>query len=221
MNVEDYEIDGAAGQPSGLRAQGSAACVTRSAVRIAHRAWARSPNIARLLLLAPIEVCGNYSDLLDLARLHRRPHALGATRARSPRACSGRCARAKESDDEPDVIFMTDGQEAPPLRPGVASELRRREARADSRLARSASAATRRARFREPIGRAIVLGYWRAEDVIQRTVDRDRTRQPSHEHLSVAARAASAGARAAGRLRVRAPRTPLVGQRGDARCSLC
>ena len=74
------------------------------------------------MLLAPIEVCGNYDDLLVSLRLYRRSHAL-ANASEIAKGVSWAMRAAREIGEGANVVFLTDGQEAPPLRSGC-TELR-------------------------------------------------------------------------------------------------
>ncbi len=70
-----------------------------------------------LLLLSPVEVCSNYNDLLtSLNRIDGRMRWANASEVGKGVYWSARTALAEGS--KPDVIFISDGQEAPPLIPG-------------------------------------------------------------------------------------------------------
>jgi mxaL protein len=135
-----------------------------------------------LLLLAPIEVCGNYGDLLtSIDYIDGRMRWRDSSEITKGIFWSIRAA--KELGGRPNVMFMTDGHEAPPLRPGARptfEDVKRGEI--DGWLIGVGGYSAR------PIPRTDrqgnVLGYWRAEDVIQRNVDLSAGDQPSQEHLS-------------------------------------
>lgn len=114
MNVEDYELQG---KPA------SRLDFARHSVRLALRELPCGSRIGlgafveyrTLLLVAPIEVCDNYHDLLlsldyiDGRMRWRESSEIGKGVFWSIRA-------AKELADDSHVLFLTDGHEAPPLR---------------------------------------------------------------------------------------------------------
>jgi mxaL protein len=115
MDVQDYEIDGL--PVSRLE-------YARSSVRRALRelpcgsriGWGAFAEYRSLLLLAPVEVCGNYNDLIaSLDKIDGRMRWANASEVGKGVYWSARTALAEGS--KPDVIFISDGQEAPPLNP--------------------------------------------------------------------------------------------------------
>ncbi len=116
MDVQDYEVDGL---------PVSRLDYARNAVRRALRdlpcgsriGWGAFTEYRSLLLLAPVEVCSNYHDLLaSLDRIDGRMRWANASEVGKGVYWSVRTALAMGS--KPDVIFISDGQEAPPLPPG-------------------------------------------------------------------------------------------------------
>jgi mxaL protein len=181
MNVRDYEIDGL---------PVSRLVYARQALRRALRELPCGSRIGlgafaeyrTLLLVAPIEVCGNYSDLLvSLDYVDGRMRWRDASEITKGVFWSIRAA--KELADKPNVIFITDGHEAPPLRPGArpnfedvkAGEIHGWVVGVGGYAARPIPRTDREGNL---------LGYWRAEDVIQRNVDTAAGDQPSREQLS-------------------------------------
>lgn len=72
-----------------------------------------------LLLLAPVEVCANYDELLAVfSRLDGRMAWAGASEV--SRGVFSAVRIVKPLAGSPSLVFVTDGHEAPPLRPGVA-----------------------------------------------------------------------------------------------------
>jgi len=135
-----------------------------------------------LMLIAPIEVCENYGDLLKVI-----DYIDGRMRWRDASEITKGVFWAvrgvKELGDGSNVIFMNDGQEAPPLRPGARPNFDDvKPGQIHGWLVGVGGYSAR------PIPRTDregnVLGYWRAEDVIQRNVDRAAGDPPSHEQLS-------------------------------------
>ena len=115
MDVEDYEL---AGAPA------SRLAYAREAARRALRelpcgsrvGWGAFAGYRTLLLLAPVEVCENYGDLLSsLAKVDGGMRWENASEITKGVYWSMRAA--KELGSSPNVIFVTDGQEAPPLDP--------------------------------------------------------------------------------------------------------
>ncbi len=115
MDVEDYELSGS---PSSRLAYAREA--TRRALRelpcgsrVGLGAFA---GYRTLLLLAPVEVCENYGDLLtSLAKIGGSMRWENASEITKGVYWSMRAA--KELGSNPTMIFVTDGQEAPPLDP--------------------------------------------------------------------------------------------------------
>jgi mxaL protein len=113
MNVADYEIDGA---------PVSRLTFARAAVRRTLRelpcgsrvGWGVFSEYRTLLLLAPIEVCDNYNDLLaSLDRIDGRMRWGNASEISKGLFWALRGAR--DVGGRPGVLFLTDGQEAPPV----------------------------------------------------------------------------------------------------------
>lgn len=115
MDVEDYELGGS---------PASRLAYAREAARRALRelpcgsqvGWGAFAGYRTLLLLAPVEVCENYGDLLSsLAKVDGGMRWENASEITKGVYWSMRAA--KELGSSPNVIFVTDGQEAPPLDP--------------------------------------------------------------------------------------------------------
>ena len=177
MDVEDMQL---AGEPA------SRLAFAREAARRALRelpcgsrvGWAAFTEYRTLLLLAPIEVCDNYNDLLaTLAEIDGRMRWGNSSEVAKGVFWALRAARELGKDTT--VVFLTDGQEAPPLGAlprfddvqagqvrgwlvGVGGSVPQPIPRTDAQGAR--------------------IGYWRASDVQQRAADGGPS--GSHEHLS-------------------------------------
>ncbi len=177
MNVADYEI---AGSPV------SRLTFARESMRRALRdlpcgsriGWGVFAEYRTLLLLAPIEVCENYNDLLaSLDRIDGRMRWGNASEISKGVFWALRGAR--DVGGRPGVLFLTDGQEAPPVE-GEGLPLFDDVKRGDiGGWLIGVGGYTPR-----PIPRTDAddrpVGYWHADEVVQR---HDATGE-THEHLS-------------------------------------
>ena len=182
MNVEDYELDGS---------PVSRLTYAREALRRALRelpcgsriGWGVFAEYRTLLLLAPIEVCNNYNDLLaSLDRIDGRMRWGNASEISKGLFWAMRGAR--DVGGRPRVLFLTDGQEAPPVEgEGLApfDDLKRGEI--GGWLIGVGGYTPRPIPRTDADGRRI--GYWHADEVVQRhTESSDPAASASHEHLS-------------------------------------
>jgi len=179
MDVQDVELDGvrtsrlAFARESARRALRTLPCGSRVG-------WAAFTEYRTLVLLAPIEVCANYGDLLStLAHVDGRIRWGSASEISKGVFWAMRAAR--ELAAKPALVFVTDGQESPPLgdsgapmfddlTPGqVHGWLAGVGGKVPVRIPRS-----------DAEGRP--AGWWRAQDVVQRTPVAGAP--PSHEQLS-------------------------------------
>ena len=180
MNVEDYEQDGApiSRMEFSRRAVRRALQDLPCGSRIGLGAFT---EYRTLLLLAPVEVCANYDGLLTtLDYVDGRMRWKNSSEIAKGVSWSVRAAR--DIGDGTQVVFLTDGHEAPPLRPnvrplfddvkpgvvrgwliGVGGDTPRPIPKTD--------------RNGEP------AGYWRPEDVVQRMGDAGGP-GAGNEHLS-------------------------------------
>jgi mxaL protein len=165
MDVEDVELDGAPASRSAL-AQAAARRMLAELPCGSRVGWGAFAEYRTLVLLAPIEVCENYGDLLaTLAHIDGRIRWGNASEIAKGVFWAMRAA--KELGSKPAIVFITDGQEAPPLGSssfpmfedlapgqvagwllGVGGSVPRPIPRTDAQSQR--------------------VGWWRAEDVIQR-----------------------------------------------------
>ncbi len=179
MDVEDVEVDGEVASRLAF-ARESARRTLRALPCGSRVGWGAFTEYRSLLLLAPIEVCGNYGDLLaTLDGIDGRMRWGNASEISKGVFWAMRAA--KELPARPAVIFITDGQESPPLGAsnfpmfddlapgqvggwlvGVGGSVPRPIPRTD--------------------GEGNRIGYWRAQDVIQRDVAAGAPK--SHEELS-------------------------------------
>jgi mxaL protein len=177
MDVEDMEIDGvpasrlAFARESARRALRELPCGTRVG-------WAAFTEYRTLLLLAPIEVCENYNDLLaTLAEIDRRIRWGNASEVAKGVFWAVRAAR--DLGKQTSIVFLTDGQEAPPLDALPQFD----DVRAGQVRGWLLGVG---GNVPQPIPRTDVegrrIGYWRATDVLQRATADGQPR--SHEQLS-------------------------------------
>ena len=181
MNVEDHEQDGV---------PVSRLAFARNAV---HRAIQDLPCGSRvglgafadyrtLALIAPIEVCGNYNDLLiALDYIDGNMRWKNASEIAKGVFWSVRAAR--DIGGHPAIVFLTDGQESPPLRPGVhpsAEDIKPGQIR--GWLIGVGGDTPRPIPKTDRAGNAV--GYWRADDVVQRVGESGEKLAGSSEHLS-------------------------------------
>lgn len=182
MNVEDYELNG---KPT------SRLAFARHAVR---RALGELPCGSRiglgafveyrtLMLVAPIEVCENYHDLLvSLDYIDGRMRWRESSEITKGVFWSIRAA--KELGDNSHVLFLTDGHEAPPMRTGARPNFDDVEPGEIRGWLIGAGGFTP-----QPIPRTDRegnrLGYWRADEVVQRKRESAENGViQSSEHLS-------------------------------------
>ena len=180
MNVEDYQIGDA---PVSRLAYAREA--TRRALRDlpcgSRVGWGAFAEYRTLLLLAPIEVCANYNDLLaSLDKIDGQMRWGNASEVWKGVFWSIRAA--KEASGHPNVIFLSDGHEAPPLGPEYRAGFDDvKSGDVHGWLIGVGGYAPKPIPRTDDQGK--VIGYWRAEDVVQ--VDgRAEDGAASREHLS-------------------------------------
>lgn len=185
MNVEDYELDGspvtrlAFAHEAARRTIRDLPCGSRVG-------WAAFTGYRTIPLLAPVEVCANYNDLLaSLAQIDGRMRWSNASEITKGVFWSVRSAQEIDlsSDAHPDVVFISDGQEAPLLDPAypprLLDDLQEHSIRGWL-IGAGADAPSPIPRIDEEGHRQ---GYWGADEVIQPTAFGNNT-APAIEHLS-------------------------------------
>jgi mxaL protein len=182
MNVEDQELDGvpvsrlAFAREAARRALRDLPCGTRIG-------WGAFAEYRTLLLLAPIEVCGHYNDLLAaLDQIDGRMRWGNASQVTKGVFWAVRAA--KQIGSATNVVFVTDGHEAPPLRSSdmpAFDDVTPGEVR--GWLIGVGGDAPRPIPRTDAEGRR--LGYWRAAEVVQLDPDTPPgAAGRSGEHLS-------------------------------------
>ena len=181
MDVEDYELAGAPvsrlnfARHAVRRALRELPCGTRVG-------WGAFAEYRSLLLLSPVEVCENYNDLLlSLDNIDGRMRWANASEV--GKGVYWAVRTALEASSKPDVIFISDGHEAPPLDPtssfSMPADVQPGQIRGWIVGAGSDTPL--------PIPRTDEddrrIGYWNAHDVVQ-LVSADGTRIVGAEQLS-------------------------------------
>ena len=121
MNVEDYEVDGVPVS----RLEYARDAVRRVLPKMpcgSRIGWGAFTGYQTLLLMTPVEVCENYNDLLaSVARIDGRMRWSNASEI--TKGVYWSVVAAQATQNRPDIVFMTDGHEAPPLDPVYAPRM--------------------------------------------------------------------------------------------------
>ena len=177
MDVEDAQLDGAPASRLAF-ARESARRALRELPCGSRVGWAVFTEYRTLLLLATVEVCDNYEDLLaTLAGIDGRIRWANASEVAKGVFWAVRAAR--ELASHPSLVFFTDGHESPPMnafpnfedvKPGqVPGWLVGIGGNVPQPIPRTDAEGQR-------------VGYWRAGEVLQRPALEGQP--PSREHLS-------------------------------------
>ncbi|MBL8265243.1 vWA domain-containing protein [Steroidobacter sp.] len=185
MNVEDYQLEGApvsrltVAHEAARRALRDLPCGSRVG-------WAAFTGYRTIPLLAPVEVCEYYNDLLaSLEQIDARMRWSNASEITKGVYWSVLAAQETHlpPDLHPDIVFISDGQEAPLLDPAypprVLDDLQKDSIRGWL-IGVGTTAPSPIPRIDEEGHRQ---GYWRADEVIQPSAFGD-TGSPAIEHLS-------------------------------------
>jgi len=191
MNVEDYDLDGT--PVSRLAFAREAVRRTLKDLPCGSRVgWGVFAEYRTLLLLAPVEVCANYNDLVaSLDKIDGRMRwgnaseiSKGVFWAMRGARDTGERIEAKRSDSYPHILFLTDGQEAPPVDGEglpMFDDLKRGEVGGE--LIGVGGYIPRPIPRTDADGRP--MGFWQADEVVQRDPRlSERRGVSSHEHLS-------------------------------------
>jgi mxaL protein len=165
MGVDDYELNGAPASRLDF-ARAAARKALRDLPCGSRVGWAVFAEYRTLLLLSPIEVCENYNDLLaSLDDIDGRMRWGNASEITKGVFWSMRVAKQAGT---PTLLFLTDGQEAPPLDPSQPPAMFDDVKRGDVAgwLMGVGGDAPRRIPKVDEEGRRI--GYWRSYEVLQR-----------------------------------------------------
>lgn len=185
MNVEDYEIDEAPVSRLAY-ARESARRMLREMPCGSRIGWAAFTGYRTIPLLAPVEVCAYYNDLLaSLDQIDARMRWSNASEITKGVYWSVLAAQEinLSADAHPDIVFISDGQEAPLLDPAypprVLDDLQNHSIRGWL-IGVGSDAPSPIPRIDEEGQRQ---GFWRADEVIQPTAFGDNNAAPI-EHLS-------------------------------------
>jgi mxaL protein len=185
MNVEDYQLDGAPVSRLAF-AHEAARRMLREMPCGSRVGWAAFTGYRTVPLLAPVEVCAYYNDLLaSLDQIDGRMRWSNASEITKGVYWSVLAAQETTlpADTHPDIVFISDGQEAPLLDPGypprVLEDLQKHSIRGWL-IGAGGDAPSPIPRIDEEGHRQ---GYWRADEVIQPTAFGD-SNAPAIEHLS-------------------------------------
>ncbi len=119
---------------------------------------------ALLLLLAPIEVCANLSELrATLAQIDSRMAWSGNSEI--AKGLHSAIGIAKLLPDKPSLVFITDGQEAPPLNPRFRPPFDDKPGEVPGLIVGVGDLQPSPIPKSDPEGRP--LGFWRADEVMQ------------------------------------------------------
>lgn len=183
MNVEDYDLDGA--PVSRLAYAKHAARSALQSLPCGSRiGWGAFAEYRTVVLLAPVEVCASYGDLLaSLEKIDGRMRWGQASEVTKGVFWSMRAARDLGAGTN--VILLTDGQEAPPIdatRPAVAIFDDLTVGAIDGWLVGVGGEIPRPIPRTDAEGNRI--GFWRAHQVIQQATEPGAAAFTSNEHLS-------------------------------------
>lgn len=117
-----------------------------------------------MVLIAPLEVCTNYRELTAvLDGVDGRMAWAG--RSEVAKGIDWAFRAAKGLQDQPSVVFLTDGHEAPPLHPGHRPTFSGKPGEIPGLLVGVGGPVPVPIPKRDPDGRP--LGFWRADEVLQ------------------------------------------------------
>ena len=163
MNAEDFVGNG---RPVSRLAGAKAA--VRGAVETlpcgSRVGWGVFTEFRTLLLIAPIEVCANFSELASaLDGIDGRVAWAGASEV--AKGLHSALKEAKALRGQPSIVFVTDGHEAPPVNPAYRPRFDGRPGDIAGLIVGAGGPAPVPIPKFDPDGRR--LGYWGPDDVLQ------------------------------------------------------
>ncbi|WP_218508624.1 vWA domain-containing protein [Variovorax sp. dw_308] len=163
MNVLDERIDG---EPAS-RLDFAKQALRQSLLQLpcgSKVGWAVFTEYRALLLLSPIEVCANLKELRStLARIDTRMAWSGNSEI--AKGLHSAIGIAKLLPDKPSLVFITDGQEAPPLNPHYRPAFDDKPGDVTGLVVGVGDLRPSPIPKTDPEGRP--LGFWRADEVAQ------------------------------------------------------
>ncbi|HKX40659.1 MAG TPA: hypothetical protein VJO99_05845, partial [Burkholderiaceae bacterium] len=126
--------------------------------------WAVFTEYRSFLLFAPVEVCANRAELrATLAGIDNRMAWSGNSEV--AKVLHSGIVIAKQLPGVPSLVFVTDGQEAPPLNPRYRPAFDDKPGAVNGLIVGVGGAVPAPIPKRDPSGRP--LGFWRADEVAQ------------------------------------------------------
>lgn len=126
--------------------------------------WAVFTEYRSFLLLAPVEVCANLGELrATLARIDGRMAWSGNSEV--SKGLHSALGIARDLPGKPSLVFITDGQEAPPLNPQYRPAFDDKPGEVPGLLVGVGELLPSPIPKTDPLGRP--LGLWRADEVMQ------------------------------------------------------
>jgi mxaL protein len=126
--------------------------------------WAVFTEYRAFLVLAPVEVCENLSELRStLANMDNRMAWIGGSEV--AKGIHSGLVIAKQLPGQPSLVFITDGQEAPPLNPRHRPAFDDKPGEVAGLLVGVGQAVPSPIPKHDPQGRR--LGFWGADEVLQ------------------------------------------------------
>ncbi|MEJ8822805.1 vWA domain-containing protein [Variovorax humicola] len=163
MNVTDEQIEG---RPASRLAAAKHA-LGRSLLQLpcgSKVGWAIFTEYRALLLLTPVEVCANLSELRStLSRIDTRMAWSGNSEI--AKGLHSAIGIAKQLPGQPSLVFITDGQEAPPLDPHYRPPFDDKPGDVRGLIVGVGDLLPSPIPKSDPQGRP--LGFWRADEVMQ------------------------------------------------------
>ena len=126
--------------------------------------WAVFTEYRSFLLMAPVEVCANLSELRSsLARIDGRMAWSGNSEV--AKGLHSGLGIARELPGKPSLVFITDGQEAPPLNPQYRPAFDDKPGEVPGLIVGVGDLLPFPIPKTDPLGRP--LGFWRSDEVMQ------------------------------------------------------
>jgi mxaL protein len=172
MNTLDYELDGkpVSRLDYAKYSLGQSLRVLPCGSRVG---WGVFSEYRLLALMTPVEVCGNYHELLaTLSNIDGQMSWAGASQVSKGLFSSIRALR--EMEQPPSLVFVTDGHEAPPLHPKMRPSFDGEPGQVTGLIVGTGGATLTPIPKFDLDGKP--LGYWKADEVVQNdTASRGRS----------------------------------------------